>query len=275
MFMNRHFLKLFFCLIFSSVFSQKPNMIYKGRYTPAIRKEKLNEAVFIQDIMPEFKRYVALPAKNHQQLNDLLKLIDSPEGYHIFPQENNFYPRESFNKIINFVSMEITATSSGKNYTLQSNTEALSKAQKNLLSKTDFGTDIIIKINFKFKYQTKNTINEKELIQGEYRITLVPEIEAEYTGGWLQMSDFINQNLPQNLSKRDFDNKVRNAVVHFIVDENGQLMDVKLTRSSGDAKIDDSILKTFNKMPKWKPAKNLSGQKIKEVFNIPFESGGC
>jgi len=35
------------------------------------------------------------------------------------------------------------------------------------------------------------------------------------------------------------------------------------------------ILDETKKMPKWKPAKNSEGIKIKQEFSIPFGGGGC
>jgi len=50
----------------------------------------------------------------------------------------------------------------------------------------------------------------------------------------------------------------------------------QLSKTSGDQKTDKLLLKAINKMPKWKPAENSDGIKVKQEFEFSVGNcGGC
>jgi TonB family protein len=250
-------------------FSQNSRYEYTGRFTPAIKKEQLNFARSIGEIMPEFNRYFALPSKERTQMNYLVNMTDSPPVYSVSPQVN-------FAKFIDYVSVEISATCNGNAFTTQSAGDVLTTKQKNILNTADLGTDILIKIKFSYKnHANDNTDNAGKIIEGVYIVTVVPDTEAEYPGGTKQISAYLTDNVFNEITEKNSSEKISQAVVNFTVSEDGDIVDAKISRTSTDPEIDKIIIDATNKMPRWKPAENPNGIKVKQVISIPFGGAGC
>jgi TonB family protein len=105
-------------------------------------------------------------------------------------------------------------------------------------------------------------------------MTVVPEIEAEFFGGSLEMTKYLKENIiykiPETVPKQF------NGIAVFTVNENGEISNAKISNTSGDSKIDELLLEAAYKMPKWKPAENSKGIKVKQEFEIIIgKGGGC
>lgn len=252
-------------LYLTPVFSEDYKYDYRGRNTPTVKKECIKEAHFITEITPEFWRYLALSYKEQCQLNELLEL-----------RRILYYPEDNYNDFIDYVSFEIGATCNGNALAARSTSDKLTIEQKNILNSADMGSDIIIKIKFKYKNQVnENPSNDNNILEGELAVTLVPETEAEYPGGFNQMSAFFIENFFNKISETSNSEMIAQAVVKFTINEEGQVVNAKIFRSSSNTEIDKLILEATNKMPVWKPAKNLMGKRVKQEFTIPFVGGGC
>ncbi|MBC7865839.1 MAG: energy transducer TonB [Bacteroidia bacterium] len=252
---------------------------YKGRNTASANEEKLNSAKSVCDITPELWQKLLLPYTERIDLDKLRKIGNSQEFY-IAPQENNYNNciNNNYNKIVEYVSVEISTFSNGKKkFTGLSSNENLTPEQKNILNTAEPGTDIYIKIRFRHKNQAMNTIGaDNKIIEGELSVTIVPEQEAEFPGGFKQFSKYITENIFNKVSGKENSEKITWAAVSFTINEEGRVVDAKVSGTSGDLKIDQLIiLEAINKMPKWKPAQNSKGEKVKEEFSIPFGNGGC
>jgi TonB family protein len=261
--------------------AQNSKYEYFGRYNPSVKKEKLKNAISIYEIMPEFSRYVVLQHKERLLLEEQLKLReqlqlnDQLNGYYIYPQDFYDLPLENYRKIIYFVSMEIFATCKGKTSSAQSINTLLTKEQKNLLNTADLGSDIRIKVKFRYKSQaTVNSDDLKQTKEGEYAITVVPETEAGYPGGFKEMSDYLTKSFFYKLPQKSYSKKIREAVVKFVITEMGQVTEARISRTSSDPNADKLLLDAINKMPKWRPAKDLNGKSIRQEFSIPLNGGG-
>jgi TonB family protein len=267
--MKNILISLLFILFISTGFSQNFNYEYTGRYTPVIKKEKLYFAGTVSEIMPGFNRYFALPARERHQMDLLVNMSDSSQAYSVFPQE-------SFAKFIDFVSVEISAISDGKTLTAQSKGDLLTSEQKNILNAADMGTDIHMKITYSYK----NPANDKyatsaKIKEGYYTVTVVPATEAEFPGGAKQITAYLKDNIINQISEKSAFAKIQEAIVDFTVDEEGQILDAKLSRTSTDPEIDKLILDATNRMPKWRPAEDSKGIRVRQVVSIPFGGGGC
>jgi len=264
------------CLFCLTTFSQvNKGFEYTGRFTPTIKQEKLNEAKLISDIMPEFCRYFALPGKDRQKFEQLLKLEDFIPGDYSYSQKY-FYHQEKFERLIDYVAVEITGINNGKPVTHTSKNNVLTKEQKSILNSVDLGSDVKIKIKFKYKYATAEFPEpDNSVHEGNYIVTVVPSTEAEYPGGFKQLSDHLNKNFVSKLPRKILSGKVQNAIVKFTITEEGKIVDTKISRTSSDAKIDVLLIDAINKMEKWKPAENAKGIKVKQEYKIPLGGGGC
>lgn len=266
--MKNTIITLLLLLLFINCFSQNFNYKYNGRLTPSVKKEKLNQAKYISDISPELWQKLILPHKERIKLDSLRKM-DYSLGYYLFPQGG-------YDIFINYVSVEITANCNGKVLTAKSTNDELTTEQKNILNTIDLGTDISIIIKFKYKNKAKDILGNDQIIEGKLIVTAVPETEAEYPGGFRQITEYITENILNKISEKSVSEKIRQAIVKFTINEEGQIVNAKIFRTSWDPKTDKLLLEAFNKMPKWKPAKNSKGIKVKQEFSIPFgDSEGC
>jgi TonB family protein len=57
--------------------------------------------------------------------------------------------------------------------------------------------------------------------------------------------------------------------ISFTIDENGNVADVKVARSSGIKALDDEALRVVQIMPRWKPG-NLGGKNVSVVYTLPI-----
>lgn len=219
-------------------FSQNPFKEFPGRMFPLVKKEKINEAKLMSDIIPD-------------------------------------YPKEYYSKILNYVSVDITTISDGKMITSKSKSDVLTDEQKNSLVNADLGRDVIIEIKFQYKDPSDDVRGGGGKIKSmNISVTVVPETEAEYPGGFKQIPIDLAKNVLSKISDTITSEKVRLAIVTFAVNEEGKIVDAKITTSSTDEEVDKLLLEATNKMQNWTPAQNSKGTKIKQEFCIRFR-GGC
>ena len=233
---------LLFSLFFLSGFCQFMSYEVRGRYQRPVKKEKLNEARFISDFLPGY------PTK----------------------------------WITEYISVEILATSNGNTTKAVSANNILSTAQKNILKTAELASDIIIKVH----YKNKNAVTSKiESNRMNIKVTVVPEIEAEYIGGYQELKKYLKVNAIDKISEPSMFVRVATAIryqppfksakVIFTVNEEGKIVNAIISNTSGDAKTDKILTDAINKMPKWKPAENEKGIKVKQEFEFSVGKDGC
>jgi TonB family protein len=262
--------------ILTNGYSQGLKYVYEGRSTPSIKKEILNTAKFVNEIMPDFCRRVRLPHEERMLLDDQLKARDPLHRNLIYPHEFYHLPQENYSNVLYFISMDITTVSQGKTMTSKGASSIITKEQKSILMAADAGTDIHIKI--RFKYKNSGNISSYDLDQikeGDYTVTVIPEMEAEYPGGFFAITNYINKNVFDKISNKSDLDRNPPAVVRFIINEDGQVSDAKISRTSRNDKVDKLLLDAIIKMPKWKPAKDSKGMNIKQEYSIPLGNEGC
>jgi TonB family protein len=186
----------------------------------------------------------------------------------------DFIPGYPVNWIDEYVSAEIMATCNGKVMKAVSVNDVLNSEQKNILHSADLATTIDIKIKYKYKNSANDnaeigTINISATVVNE-----LPEIEAEYIGGYPQLSKYLKENAIDKITETTLTHFQQGAVL-FIINEEGEIVNAKISRSSGDSKTDNLLIEVIKKMPKWKPAKNSKGIKVKQVFEFSIGNFGC
>lgn len=271
--MKKLIVTLSLSLFFMAGFSQNSKYEYAGRFTPVIKKEKLKDAIYIDDIMPDFSNRFALPYDENFEFRQLLKLVE--REYTLFPQKD-FYKRESYNKLIDYVSVQIIATCNGRVVTALATSDVLTKEQKDMINAADAGSDLNVKVRFRYKYQAaEKKANTGSIKEGGYLVTVVPEKEAEFPGGFKQMTGYLNQHIINEIPGPGALIKIQEITVKFTIDEHGHVVNTKILRASADPKVDKLVLDAISKMPAWEPAKNSSGKNVKQEFSIPLGGGGC
>jgi TonB family protein len=270
--MKTNSITLLLTLFFISGFSQNSRYEYGGRLSPTINKEKLAEAESLSEIMPEFSHHFSLPFNEQAQLDRLLKIVDSGRKNYVYPQQY-IHILENYEEVINYVSIDISAVCRGKVQSAQNTNDRLTAEQKNMLREADPGTDIRIKIKFSYKNWADGNLDDGSKIKsGEYVVTIVPDTEAEYPGGFKQLTAYLTENIINKIS--DASEKLGAAAVKFTVTGEGHISDARMSNPSSDPQTDKLILDAIKRMPVWKPAMNSKGAKVKEEFSIPF-GGGC
>jgi TonB family protein len=63
--------------------------------------------------------------------------------------------------------------------------------------------------------------------------------------------------------------------VQFSVDASGAPTRVELVKTSGNAALDEALVRIFQEMPRWEPAKNVYGQAVAQAFQFNVGQGGC
>lgn len=172
-----------------------------------------------------------------------------------------------------YTSVEITGTCGGKTIKAVGKNETLNAEQQQVLNTLDLCSDVVIHV----KYRSKSSSGLMEDKKINVRLTLIPDVEAEYLGGTEELNKFIKENainkIPEATSK-----KITGAIVKFTVNENGQVGDLQMTRTTGDTSIDQLLMQTLSNMPNWKPAQNADGTRVKQDFEFSLndaKSGGC
>ena len=113
--------------------------------------------------------------------------------------------------------------------------------------------------------QSQQTEQKQEPVYEQNKV----EQKAEFTGGMMKQIEFMMQNLkyPKEAEKDGVSGTVR---VHFIVEKDGSLTDVKVPDSVHPA-LDAECIRLVKAMPKWTPAK-LKGKTVrsKMLLAVPF-----
>jgi TonB family protein len=229
--MNKILITTLLLLLFITGFSQNLSYEIHGNYTHTVKKEILNKAEIMSDIIP-------------------------------------YYPAHW---IMGYVSAEILTTCNGKEMMATNTSDNLSKEQKNILKAVDVGNDIVIKIMYKYKNPLTDNIDIGTM---NYSATLVPEFEAEYSGGQQKMKQYLEENainrIPDTTSKQ-----FQQVIVRFTVNEEGEIANAQVFKTCGDPKTDQLLLDAINKMPKWKPAEDPKGIKVQQDFEFTVGNVGC
>jgi len=118
------------------------------------------------------------------------------------------------------------------------------------------GTDLIVEITE--SPETNNEVTEK--------IYTWAEEMPKFPGGDSELMKFFSQNLsyPEIAKRAGVEGKV---ILSFIVDKNGNIVDVKVAKSIG-AGCDEEAMRVLKIMPSWIPGKQ-NGNPVLTRINIP------
>lgn len=228
---------------------------YSGPLNTSVKKSQLESAEFLHDIVPNLWQTIVLPAFEYGEIEQRMKT----QGYY------------SINTIIDYVSVEISITSKGKKTVFRSANTKLTLDQKTALKTIDQESDIDIALYYKYKVK-RNDYDEP--IKGTLTVTVVPEKEATYPGGYDAFVAYLEKTVFAKLDIKSVEGKLQMVVITFSVNENGLVTEVKMRNSSTDSKIDNMLLEALRGMPIWRPAKDENGRNVKQTISIPF-SRGC
>ncbi len=174
------------------------------------------------------------------------------------------------NWITTYVSVEISATCGGKVLKAVSSNEMLSAEQKDIMNTSDMGTDVVIDVNYTYKVPVTNAIEKNKM---HVAMTLVPEVEAEYVGGNEHMINYLKKNIVE--FSKTTPEQSKQITIRFTVNEEGKVINANVSNASGYNEIHILLLDAIYQMPKWKPAENSKGVKVKQDFEFKVGQVGC
>ena len=254
--MKKISITLFLSMLFISLFSQENGFDNLVAYKPKMKNTEpttSRESNFWYEIRGAYKRPVL-----KETLNSARTLDEISPGY-------------PTNWLSDYISTEISSVCKGVAKKASGNNEILTDKQKELLSTTDNGDEILIRV----KYKTPNAaIDKMDIHTMSYSVTLVPEHEAEYKGGVVQMKKYLKENVINKIAEPETGQQLE-GVVRFTVNEEGEIIDPKIKVTTNNPKSDKLLLDAIRNMPKWKPATNSKGGKMKQDFEFAMGTGGC
>jgi protein TonB len=119
--------------------------------------------------------------------------------------------------------------------------------------------------------QVKAKVDTSKFIPlGVSEISAIPDEMPIYPGGQKELAKFIIDAFINKISLSNSEAQIfQTPVARWTIDEIGNVVDVKIIRTSNVSKIDQLFIQTIKKMPKWIPAK-LNGQPVKSDWTFPL-----
>lgn len=149
--------------------------------------------------------------------------------------------------------------------------EILNEAQLKLLQSADYSTNFHINADCKQKTEF-GKLYDYDLV---YYMTVVPEKEAEFTGGQDALIQYLKTNTQETTTVITKD-KLQPGKVNFTVTKDGKITNVKLDSTSGFPSVDEKLIETIENMPKkWTPATNAKGENVDQELVFFFGLEGC
>lgn len=212
---------------------------------------------FAQDLAYEVRgKYLRTVTKDVLEHSNLLS--DIIAGYPV-------------NWVKEYVSVDVLTEKDGKTEIAKGENQVLNTEQKSILNKADLESEVHINV----RYISINSVTErKENNEMVVKMTVVPDIQAEFEGGYENLKKYLKDNLIDRIIENTPPEFQKGKVV-FKIDPNGKLVDAEILESSGDTNMDIFLLEVFRNMPNWKPAQNATGEKVKQRFEFSMGIGGC
>ncbi|MDP1814871.1 MAG: energy transducer TonB [Leadbetterella sp.] len=212
---------------------------------------------FAQDLAYEVRgKYLRTVTKDVLEHSNLLS--DIIAGYPV-------------NWVKEYISVDVLTEKDGKTEIAKGENQVLNTEQKSILNKADLESEVHINV----RYISINSVTErKESNEMVVKMTVVPDIQAEFEGGYENLKKYLKDNLIDRIIENTPPEFQKGKVV-FKIDPNGKLVDAEILESSGDTNMDNFLLEVFRNMPNWKPAQNATGEKVKQRFEFSMGIGGC
>jgi len=176
-----------------------------------------------------------------------------------------YYP---VNWISHYKSSEISITTNGKVLKARGSDDKLNSEQIQILKAVGPASEIGITVKYKATNAVTGVLEDHTM---NVLMTVVPDVEAEYPGGREQIRKYLQEAAINKISQGE----IKPAIVRFIINEEGAAVNALVTKSTGNDNTDKLLIEAVKNMPKWKPAQNSKGKKVKQDFVFLIEMGGC
>ena len=132
-------------------------------------------------------------------------------------------------------------------------------------------------LRFSARFNSTNiaTGEVKENVLISQSMSLVPEVQANYKGGFDEVVKYLRK-ASKDLVKDVKRDKVGRCRIFFTVTTKGEITNVKMVESSNYPDVDKAMIEIVKDMPqKWKAARDEYGKKVEQEFVFTFGRAGC
>jgi protein TonB len=115
---------------------------------------------------------------------------------------------------------------------------------------------------------TSSGSTENKMTKDKYGIYTNPSVMPAYPGGSDALESYIDDHIDYNQQAVD-ENTNGRTVISFVVDEKGNVSNVKQLGPKVGNGLDEQAIKAIQDMPKWTPGK-VKGKEIKSRVDLPI-----
>jgi len=162
-----------------------------------------------------------------------------------------------------YLSVEISTVQDNQLVSVLGNSDTLNNQQKSFLKGLIFPAPITVSID----YIPENDLEENPPRNESFTFSIHPVKEAEYIGGHASLNNYLKEKAISHIPEGTFVGYDL-AIVKFVINEKGQVVDVEVSQSSKDDSVDKLIYETVCNMPDWNPAQHTDGKKLRQEFAL-------
>ncbi len=179
----------------------------------------------------------------------------------------DFVPGYPTDWVSDYVSVKMTINKDDHEYILHSSNDTLTKEQKELINSLDINDTVSIRVAYKCKNAATNETEFRNM--KDISLVVVPEFSAMPVFGYDLLIEYLEENslgeIPTSLQ-----NKMDQLIIHFSVNELGEINNAIVKQSSGFIEVDELILDLTNSFRNWTPAKDNNGNAVLQDFILTF-----
>ena len=179
----------------------------------------------------------------------------------------DFVPGYPVGWVSDYVSIEMIFNKNDDEYILNSANDTLTPEQRELINSLDINDNVSIRVAYKYKNPATNEMEYRNM--KDISLVVVPEFSAMPVFGYDILIQYLEENslseIPASLQ-----NKMDQLVIHFSINELGEINNVIVKQSSGFIEVDELILDLTNSLRNWTPAKDNNGNAVLQDFILTF-----
>jgi len=179
----------------------------------------------------------------------------------------DFVPGYPVGWVSNYVSIEMIFNKNDDEYILNSANDTLTPEQREFINSLDINDNVSIRVAYKYKNPATNEMEYRNM--KDISLVVVPEFSAMPVFGYDILIQYLEKNslseIPISLQ-----NKMDQLVIHFSINELGEINNAIVKQSSGFIEVDELILDLTNSLRNWTPAKDNNGNAVLQDFILTF-----
>lgn len=160
-----------------------------------------------------------------------------------------------------YKSVTTTVLSYGSKKVVSSESNTITKEQKELIRMADRNSDIKVIVT----YLPDNNLTSTRAQEMDFSFRIDPAQDACYKGGDAQLDKYMEKHILNKITRDDVP-QYQVAAINFTIDEEGHIVDAHIVKATNNKKADQLLLKTVCEMPAWESAKYADGTKTKQDF---------